>query len=111
MEKKILSEKSPLFGRRTNQIFLKPFRYLESAEFTPSYTDEEKAVVYGVTGGVAKYLSLFDDARSLDDNLKRHFFRTSGYLYEEPSNLLTQEFRSVGTYNVIIEACGRFRKG
>ena len=105
MEKKILSEKSPLFGRRTNQIFLKPFRYLESAEFTPSYTDEEKAVVYGVTGGVAKYLSLFDDARSLDDNLKRHFFRTSGYLYEEPSNLLTQEFRSVGTYNVIIEAC------
>lgn len=53
MEKEILSEKSPLFGRRTNQIFLRPFDYLESAEFVPKYSAEDKAVVYGVTGGVA----------------------------------------------------------
>ena len=65
MEKEILSEKSPLFGRRTNQIFLKPFDYLDSAEFVPSYSCEEKAIVYGVTGGVAKYLTLFDDRLSL----------------------------------------------
>lgn len=105
MEKEILSEKSPLFGRRTNQIFLKPFDYLDSALFTPNYTYEEKAIVYGVTGGVAKYLSLFDDRLSLDENLINNFFNTSGYLYEEPLNLLTQEFRSINTYNSVIEIC------
>lgn len=105
MEKEILSEKSPLFGRRTNQIFLKPFDYLDSAEFVPSYSCEEKAIVYGVTGGVAKYLTLFDDRLSLDENLINNFFKTSGYLYEEPLNLLTQEFRTISTYNTVIEVC------
>lgn len=104
MEDEVLSEKSPLFGRRTSQLRLQPFNYLESAEFVPAYTAEEKAVVYGVTGGVAKYLSLFDDAQSLDDNLKQLFFSTTGYLYEEPTNLLTQEFRNIASYNAIIEA-------
>lgn len=105
MEKKILSEKSPLFGRRTNQIFLKPFDYLDSAKFVPGYSFEEKAIVYGVTGGVAKYLTLFDDRLTLDRNLIRHYFSTAGYLYEEPYNLLMQEFRTVNTYNAVIEAC------
>ena len=105
MEKKILSEKSPLFGRRTNQIFLKPFDYLDSAEFVPKYSYEDKAIVYGVTGGVAKYLTLFDDDLSIDENIINYFFKTSGYLYEEPVNLLTQEFRSINTYNTVIEVC------
>ena len=105
MEKEILSEKSPLFGRRTNQICLRPFNYIESAEFVPKYNAEEKAIVYGVTGGVAKYLTLFDDKLSLDANLINNFFTTSGYLYEEPMNLLTQEFRTVNTYNTVIEVC------
>ncbi len=105
MEKEILSEKSPIFGRRTNQIFLKPFDYLDSAKFVPGYTYEEKAIVYGVTGGVAKYLTLFDDMLTLDQNLIKHYFTTSGYLYEEPYNLLMQEFRTVNTYNSVIEAC------
>ena len=105
MEKEVLSEKSPLFGRRSSQLFLKPFDYRDAARFVPSYAPEEKAVVYGVTGGVAKYLSLFDPSLSLDENLIRNFFRPSGYLYEEASNLLSQEFRNVGSYQAVIEAC------
>ena len=79
-------------------------KYL-SAEFVPKYNAEEKAIVYGVTGGVAKYLTLFDDKLSLDDNLIKNYFTTSGYLYEEPMNLLSQEFRTVNTYNTVIEVC------
>ena len=105
MEKEILSEKSPLFGRRTNQIFLKPFDYPDAAGFTPAYSNEEKAIVYGVTGGVAKYLTLFDERLTLDENLINNFFTPSGYLYEEPLNLLTQEFRNISTYNSVLEVC------
>lgn len=104
MENEVLSEKSPIFGRRTSQIKLEAFDYLESAEFVPAYSYEEKAVCFGVTGGVAKYLSMLDDTKSLDENIIQLFFRKTGYLYEEPNNLLTQEFRNVSTYNDMIGA-------
>lgn len=103
MEKKILSEKSPLFGRRDSQIKLEPFNYRDSALFVPDYTAEEKAIVYGVTGGVAKYLTLFDSKRSLDENIKNLFFNSDGYLFDEPKNLLTQEFSDTTLVNNIIE--------
>ena len=53
---------------------------------------------------MAKYLSLFDDSKSLDENIITQFFTKSGYLYEETNNLLTQEFRNVSSYSDIIEA-------
>ncbi len=103
MEKKVLSEKSPVFGRRDTQIKLEAFNYRDSSLFVPDYTPEEKAICYGVTGGVAKYLSLFDSSKSLDDNIKRLFFNTDGYLFDETKNLLTQEFTDITLVNNIIE--------
>ncbi len=103
MEKKILSEKSPVFGRRDSQIRLEAFNYKEAALFVPGYSEEDKALCYGVTGGVAKYLSLFDAAKSLDENIISLFFRPDGYLFDETRNLLTQEFSDVTLVNNIIE--------
>ncbi len=103
MEKKVLSEKSPLFGRRDSQIRLEPFNYRESALFVPDYSTEDKAICYGVTGGVAKYLALFDAKKSLDYNIKKLFFNTDGYLFDETKNLLTQEFSDITLVNTIIE--------
>ncbi|MDE5823312.1 MAG: ATP-binding protein, partial [Lachnospiraceae bacterium] len=104
MENEVLSEKSPVFGRRTAQIKLEPFSYMEAAEFVPAYSEADKAVCYGITGGIAKYLSLMDDSLSLDENIVNQYFTKSGYMYEETNNLLMQEFRNVSTYNDIIEA-------
>lgn len=103
MEKKVLSEKSPIFGRRDSQIKLEAFNYKDSALFVPGYSSEDKAICYGVTGGVAKYLALFDASRSLDDNIIRLFFNADGYLFDETRNLLTQEFADVTLVNNIIE--------
>lgn len=103
MENKVLSEKSPLFGRRTSQIRLEPFDYREAARFVPNYSVEDQAICYGVTGGVAKYLAMMDASRSLDDNIRRLFFRTDGYMYDEVRNLLTQEFSDITIVNNVIE--------
>lgn len=102
MEDEVLSEKSPIFGRRTGQLQLKPFDYLESAEFVPMYSYEEKAICYAVTGGIAKYLSLFDPQKNLDENIINLFFTSTGYLHEETQNLLSQEFRSIASYNDVV---------
>lgn len=103
MENEVLSEKSPVFGRRDIQIKLDVFNYREAAEFVPNYSPEEKMIVYGVTGGVAKYLAMFDPLQSLDENICSLFFRSSGFLYEEPHNLLAQEFTEVSVVNSVIE--------
>ncbi len=103
MEKKVLSEKSPVFGRRDAQIKLEAFNYRDAALFVPSYSPEDKAICYGITGGVAKYLSLIDPEKSLDDNIKRLFFKTDGYLFDETKNLLTQEFTDTTLVNNVIE--------
>ncbi|MDD2957123.1 MAG: ATP-binding protein [Lachnospiraceae bacterium] len=103
MEKKVLSEKSPLFGRRDNQIRLEAFNYRDSALFVPDYSYEDKAICYGITGGVAKYLSMIDPALSLDENIKSLFFQKDGYLFDETRNLLIQEFTDITPVNNIIE--------
>lgn len=103
MENKVLSEKSPLFGRRDSQIKLDAFDYLDAAKFVPYYSNEDKAICYGITGGVAKYLSMMDPSKSLDENIIKLYFRTDGYLYDETRNLLTQEFSDITLVNNIIE--------
>lgn len=103
MENKVLSEKSPLFGRRDSQIKLDAFDYLDAAKFVPDYSNEDKAICYGITGGVAKYLSMIDPSKSLDENIIKLYFRTNGYLYDETRNLLTQEFSDITLVNNIIE--------
>ena len=103
MEKEVLSKRSPIFGRRDSQIKLEAFNYRDSALFVPKYSAEEKAICYGVTGGVAKYLSLFDAGKSLDENIIRLFFNADGYLFDETRNLLVQEFSDVTLVNNIIE--------
>ncbi len=103
MENKVLSEKSPIFGRRESQIKLEAFDYLESAKFVPNYSYEDKAICYGITGGIAKYLSLINQNKSIDENIIDLFFKTNGYLYDETRNLLTQEFSDISLVNNIIE--------
>lgn len=103
MENKVLSEKTPLFGRRDLQIKLETFDYKVAAKFVPDYSCEDKAICYGVTGGVAKYLALIDPDKSLDENIKKLFFHTDGYLYDETRNLLTQEFADITLVNNVIE--------
>jgi hypothetical protein len=104
MEKQVLGYQSPLYGRRTAQMKLLPLDYAASAQFVPDYSEEDRALVYGVTGGVPKYLELFRPELSVQDNIIRLFFQNTGYLFEEPENLLKQELREVASYNAVIEA-------
>ena len=107
MERQVLGYKSPLYGRRTGQMLVMPLDYLDSARFVPSYSHADQAAVYGMTGGVPRYLELFDTGKSLRENVIDLFLRPDGYLFEEPSNLLKQELREPASYNAVIEAIAR----
>ena len=102
MEKEVLSRKSPLFGRRTVQFKLQPMTYLTVAELLPEASPEEKAVIFGIAGGIAHYVNKLEFRGSLREALVEHFFDPSAYLFEEPENLLKQELREPALYNSII---------
>jgi AAA+ ATPase superfamily predicted ATPase len=104
MEKQVMGHKSPLYGRRTGQIKVLPFDYETSAKFYPQRNSEEKAIIYGVTGGIAKYLLLFSNNRKINELITNNFFNSNELLFEEPTNLLKQELREPALYNSIITA-------
>lgn len=104
VEHQVLGYQSPLYDRRTAQFKILPFNYLEAAQFVPNYTSEEKAVVYRITGGVPKYLDLIDQNLTPKENIIEPFLKPSGYLYEDPYNLLKQELKELANYNAVIEA-------
>ena len=104
MENQVLAYKSPLYGRRTSQLKINPFNYLDAAKFVENYSYKEKAIVYGLTGGIAEYLTFFDDNVELKTNVINNFLKTGGRLFEEPTNLLKQELRQPKTYNDILFA-------
>lgn len=104
MEEQVLGYKSPLYGRRTAQFKLHPFTFFETRRMIAGFSDEDQAVLYGVTGGIPEYISRIDSSKSLDDNIVDLFFDESGRLFEEPVNLLKQELREPASYHSIISA-------
>ena len=104
MEYQVLGYKSPLYGRRTAQFRITQFNYFDSLPFLSGFADVEKAVLYGITGGIPEYLNKINGAKSLKENIIDLFLTVSGHLFEEPGNLIKQELREPSTYNGIIEA-------
>ncbi len=104
MEKEVLSSKSPLFGRRTGQLHMKPFDYRTSMRFVEGFSAEDKLKLYGAFGGTPLYLQQITPNESFEYNIKNAFLRVTAYLYEEPLLLLRQEVQEPGLYSAIIEA-------
>lgn len=104
MQNQVLGYESPLYGRRTAQFKIEPLSYRDTAVFNPTLTNAENALVYGITGGIPHYINKLQISASLKDALLNALFDRSGYLFEEPENLLKQELREPGIYNSIITA-------
>lgn len=104
MEREVLGKKSPLFGRRTAQLLLRPFGFREAAAFHPGWAAADHAQAYFVCGGLPAYLECFDRGRSLEQNLAANFFRDNGPLAREPEFLLREELRDVANYHAILHA-------
>ena len=104
MEDHVLAYKAPLYGRRTAQIKLLPFDFEETCHYFKNFSDEDKALIYGIVGGTPQYLLQMDDRLSIEDNIKNTFLNPISFLYEEPANLLKQEVREPAIYNAVITA-------
>lgn len=104
MENQVMGYQSPLYGRRTCQYKILPFEFFEMIPLFSKFSNEELAVIYGITGGIPLYLSMISEQKTLSENIRDNFLTVNSYLYEEPNNLIKQECRNASGYNAIITA-------
>ncbi len=101
MEREVLSYKSPLYGRASGVLKVKPFRFFDMVEWFGK--DFEGLLrLYGVTWGIPKYMEFFKTGS--DDEIINNFFDPSAFLFNEARLLLMEELRSPTRYMQIIEA-------
>ncbi len=103
MAEKVLSYKSPLYGRRTGSMKLKPMSFFALKEFFPEASWEELVEIYGLTDGIPFYITRVKLPfwEWLEKELKDppvSFFR------DEVDFLLRYEFSEISTYKRILEA-------
>jgi len=110
MEREVLAERSPLYGRRTGQLRLMPLSYRDSGCFFSEYPAKEKLIAYGVLGGIPAYLNQFAlrssnySQRMLEQHIKSELLTPQGYLFDEVNFLLRTELREPRTYASLLHA-------
>jgi len=104
METETLGYNSPFHGCRTAQINLQPLTFFETKKYYSTFSPFDIAVIYGVTGGIPKYLNYMDPELTIEENIKNTFFDPSSGLFEEPANFLRREVRDLSYYNAVLKA-------
>jgi AAA+ ATPase superfamily predicted ATPase len=100
----LLSERNPLYGRRTLAMELKSMPLRESVGFLPGWSPVDQIIAYSIFGGVPYYLGLCDPRLALTPNIERLFLAPSAPLQEEPDFLLQSELRETRRYSSVVAA-------
>lgn len=103
MESQTLNYGSPLYGRRTRQIKLKQIPFRHYNKFFPDKSRRELIEYYSVTGGIPKYIELFEQSSSIYKSIENNILSRSSFLYDEPNFLLQSEVSEVGSYFSVIK--------
>ena len=104
IERDLLGEKNPLYGRATGIYRLQPLSLRESRGFFPHSSLETQLTYYAILGGIPHYLQQFDDDATIEENVEAQILRRGSILASEVEFLLHQELRETAVYNVIFEA-------
>lgn len=104
MESETLTHQSPLYGRRTAQLLIKPLLFKEAIGFFPNKDFSEFMNIFTVTGGMPAYILQWEPDQSFDWNVKNKIFLRTEFLHNEVEFILKEEFREPKTYLSILKA-------
>ena len=104
MQKNLLDGDWPLSQLVSCRIKVDPFDFADTCRYLGGFSSADKALLYGVTGGMPCYLEQIDACRSVEENIKAMFLTSGSAFCEEPENLIRREVREPALYNAILTA-------
>lgn len=115
MLNKIINARGGLHNRVTHKIPVSPFTLQETElYFKAGGFDYERTEIidsYMAVGGVAYYLSLFENDKSVAENINALCFSKGGELVDEFEKLFKSLFKKADNYISVINALSTTKKG
>lgn len=105
-----LTQKSPLYGRRTGQWMLETLKAHHVPQFHEGIDIVKGIEFYSILGGVPLYILEFDPEKNAFENIDEHILTKGEFLHEEIESLLKEEIREYYLYISIFEAIAKGRR-
>ncbi|MDP3727984.1 MAG: ATP-binding protein [bacterium] len=108
MMENLLGKKSPIYGRRTEQILLEPLKFRDACLFLPKKMSiKERVLYFSILGGMPAYLLEFDYKKSIKENIAENIIRKNKFLYQDVLFSLREELNEPRNYFSILYAIAK----
>lgn len=111
----LINSRGGLHNRVTHSILISPFTLQETEQYFKNkgfaYSRSEVLISYMTFGGVAYYLSLFDNKKSVAENVNALCFERGAELADEFHSVFNSLFKNATNYIAVISALSSKGKG
>jgi hypothetical protein len=105
MMEKLMGYKSPLYGRRTGQILLRPLKFEHVLKYIKDF--KKTVEIYSIFGGTPAYLIEVDLNKNTSWNIEHKVLRKDSFIYRDVEFILREELDEPRYYFSILHSISK----